>query len=581
MERERSRVPSKIASLPRKWVEALCQSSGRTRTVAALVSILLGTAQALGFRMETQDALEISSRTGFAFAAVEITLASAIFGCVLLPLFHYSTRYEGLVEAPGLNVSRTSFRHRRLLFVSVLAAAWLLWWLFLWPGATTGDSFAQLIQALGLVGYSDAHPIAHTLVIQLLLRSALALTGNIYWAIAFVTLVQLVAMATAVGLATEALFRLSIPKWIPYSVLVLFAAHPLIGWYSVTLWKDIWLSTFLLVFGTVATIIAVRRNRSLEVSWQLWGMLLLAAVGAMLSKRTGVYIIIPSMLITAVFLKGLRLRWLAAGLISFMIYSGLHAVLIVALGVQPARETEAWSLPVQQIARVVKNYPTGLSPAQETTLEYFFPGEDIGMMYEPWKSNVVKDRLDPEALSADRPRLIGLWAELGREHPATYLDAFVAQTYGYWYPDTYYWMVPALDWTAMVNLEADRVPETEHLHEDVAESRVTGTSIREHVAAELNGNLRHIPIFGLLFSLGAWTWAAVVLAGVAVVRRQRIAAPMVALGGMVWAACMVSPVYAEARYAFPLLLLLPLLAAAVYLKHEEPDERDAGAGEAK
>lgn len=572
MGREGRRIPFRKPVVLRKWVEAFVESSARTRTVAIVVALLLGAAQALGYRMETQGALEISTLAGFALAATETVIASAVFGCFLLPLFHYSTTYSGLSSKSDPAESRAMVRRRRLVFIGILVAVWLLWWFFLWPGATTSDSYAQLIQALGLVDYSDAHPIAHTLVIQLLLTPALAATGSIYWAIAFVTLVQLLALATIVGLATEALFRMKVPKWVPCSILVLFAAHPLVGWYSVTLWKDVWLSAFLLAFATIATTIAVRRKRSLAVGWQLWGMLLIAAIAAMLAKRTGVYIIIPSILISVFFLKGLRLRWLATGLASFVLYSGLHMGLIAALHVQPASETEAWSLPVQQIARVAKNHPGELSPAEESKLEYFFQGEDIGAIYEPWKSNVVKDRIDPEALAADRAGLIALWVALGKEHPATYLDALAAQTYGYWYPETYYWMVPALDWTAMVNLEADRIPETEGLQEEVPEGRITGTLIRERVAAELNGNLRHIPVFGWLFSLGAWSWAALVLAGVAVARRQLVAVPAVVLAGMVWAACMISPVYAEARYAFPLLLLLPLLAVAVYLKPGVFDE---------
>lgn len=570
MERSRRPVYSGTPVLLRKWLDALHNSSGRTRTVTILVAATLSVAQVLGFRMETQGALGISSVAGFALFCLEGFLTWIVFASLLLPLLHFSAGYRGLESTTGVEAFKDHTIRRRLLFVGVLAAAWFLWWIFLWPGVTSRDSYTQIIQALGLVGYSDAHPIAHTMVIQLLLRPALAVTGNMYSAIAFVTLAQLVALAIVVGLSVEALHRLNIPRWVPVSILVTFAAHPLLGWYSVTLWKDVWISAFLLAFATVTLIIAYRRNRELSVGWKLWGMLVLVAIGAMLAKKTGVYIVIPSMVIAVIFLKGLRLRWLFAGLASLVLYAGLHMGLMAAFQVQPGSETEAWSLPVQQIARVVKNDPDGLTTTQRARLDLFFPGEDIGAVYEPWKSNVVKDRLDPQALAEHRSELIALWAELGKAHPAIYLDALAAQTYGYWYPDTYYWMVMALDWTSMVNLDADLLPETQYLHDGVSEDRTSGTPLRELAAAELNGSLRHVPVLGWIFSLGAWTWAAVILAGVAVVRRQWIAAPVVALAGMVWAACMISPVYAEARYALPLLLLVPLLAVAAYMKQAMP-----------
>ena len=40
-------------------------------------------------------------------------------------------------------------------------------------------------------------------------------------------------------------------------------------------------------------------------------------------------------------------------------------------------------------------------------------------------------------------------------------------------------------------------------------------------------------------------------------------APIIVLIVMVWITCLISPVYAETRYAYPLVLMLPLVCGVV------------------
>ena len=49
----------------------------------------------------------------------------------------------------------------------------------------TPDSINQFEQALGLIPYSNHHPVAHTLVIKLMYRIGLACTSNMVIEISF------------------------------------------------------------------------------------------------------------------------------------------------------------------------------------------------------------------------------------------------------------------------------------------------------------------------------------------------------------------------------------------------------------
>ena len=83
----------------------------------------------------------------------------------------------------------------KILLPVILLCCWLPWFLYNFPGVMTPDSISQYSQAMGLTGYSDHHPFAHTLLIKLLLSMGMALFDNVYAAIACYTVFQMVLMA--------------------------------------------------------------------------------------------------------------------------------------------------------------------------------------------------------------------------------------------------------------------------------------------------------------------------------------------------------------------------------------------------
>lgn len=510
--------------------------------------------------MEQYGNLGQGGLAGKATLALEFGISFLVFLAVLIPVLHSAPNWRTGQEQTRRGLWRLPTKKRWLLLSGVMFVTWFMWWVFLWPGSLTRDSYNQLIQALGLVSYSDAHPIAHTLAIQVILKPALAVTGDISVAISVVTLVQALGFALALALCLELFDKLGAPSWLLTTILVLTVVNPFVGWMSVTLWKDVWLSVFLLIFASCSALTVQRILASKRPGWQLLLLLFASAVGAMLAKRTGVFIVAPTILVVGVFLRGYRLQWGAVGGSALAVYFGIHTALLALLNVAPAVETEAWSLPSQQIARVVNEHEALLSSEQLAGLEHYFPETNLGEVYLPYISNPVKGALDGEALATDRAGFLELWRDLGEEYPRTYAEAALASTYGYWYPDTQYWMVMGLDWTAMVNLDSQARPETRHLAATVPDTRDSATPHKALAANEINWNLRHVPLMKWLLSPGAWAWALLVLSAIALKRRAASGLPVALVAVLVWASCLLSPVYAEARYAFPLLLFVPLFA---------------------
>ena len=546
----------------------------RLLTVSAVLALFFGTASILGERIFTKGELGITGLGSVALLLVEIGAATLVCFALVAPALTFAKNFDGFTPA---NYSRGLWAlptvKRRVVVGAGFVVVWSGYWFLLWPGSITQDSFRQIIQALHLVPYTDHHPIAHTLVIEGLLTPLLAITGDITLSLSLITGIQLIALAVLFTLCIDAMRKFSLPSWVMTSTYLLFLLHPVTGWYSVTLWKDIWLSAFVFVLGTASALIVFRARRGEPIGWRLWATFAFSIVAVAFAKKTGLIVVVPLIAVTAMYLRGRTLvRWVGLGVASCVVYLAGHAMLVSALDVKPGSEVEAWSLPVQQIARTVNVHGNELTANEKREIALYFRDAPIGELYQPWISDPIKKRLNEELLKTDRNEFLTLWANLGRQYPVTYVDATLNQTYGYWYPDVTYWMTSASSWSDIVRYNAaDKRKES--VEKDVARSLFADlygsdvTSIAPYTPElyPLN-SFRRIPVIGWLFSLGAWTWAALALTAVAIVRRNVYSRPISLLMGAVLATCVLSPVYAEARYAYPILLLLPLLAALSFTK---------------
>lgn len=525
------------------------------------LALLFGIVQRLGSRIESKDSLGPTTFWNMGFLAFEMACATGIFLVVLLPLIRF------LVEAPAIT-HRTVGSSGSIFFIGfwaktwgLLSLAWLPYWIFLWPGVMTPDSYWQVKQALGILPYSEHHPLAHTLVIDGLLAMVMPLTGSINISLGFVSLLQLIVLGALTALALAGTVATVGTRWLRMGLIVFYAAHPLIGWYSVTLWKDMWLATFLLVLVVSLTRLVAAKSRAAHLMW--WVSCGVSILGVLLSKKTGVFIVVPLLLISFLAMRRSRILLVTFSAVMLITSFVISQVLVVLTGATPGSSVEAFSLPSQQIARTVRDASGSLTNNQSTAIEHFYPGVELGEIYEPDLADPTKGALDEKALQDDLPGYVKLWFSTMLTAPRAHVEASLAGTSGYWNPETRYWLVQGGDWTFLVNgakYNQERPPV-------VVDRQVVG--LREGIAPHkvdavigVNEHLRSVPVLRWFLSLGAWTWLTLILVAVAALRRSRTAAPAAAASLLVLGTCLISPVFAEARYAYPMLLLLPVLAVA-------------------
>jgi hypothetical protein len=128
--------------------------------------------------------------------------------------------------------------------------ATLAWVLGFWPGMLTGDSIASLYQIL-IGPYYDWHPIAYTLFVEVF-----SFGGTYIW---MISIVQSLLLSTSVYYFMTSIFS-KISRLSAIWITGILQATPFMGGLSVTMWKDIPYTAFLL-FGLGALIRSANPNK--------------------------------------------------------------------------------------------------------------------------------------------------------------------------------------------------------------------------------------------------------------------------------------------------------------------------------
>ena len=124
-------------------------------------------------------------------------------------------------------------------------------------------------------------------------------------------------------------------------------------------------------------------------------------------------------------------------LISGPVYSLMGVQPGAAVGISSAREM--LSVPSQQIARVSLANPDALSPEEWQLLDKYYLDESFDYYWvNPSISDLQKAEIDSNEITKDPLGYIRLYCSLGIKDPGNYIEAFLMNSLGFWYPGKQY-----------------------------------------------------------------------------------------------------------------------------------------------
>lgn len=443
----------------------------------------------------------------------------------------------------------------------MLTVFWSVYYFIFFPGIVTPDSWYQIEQGMGFVPLTDEHPFLHTLIQGSIIKFGTLIFGAVNDAIPLCVFIQMICMAFIVSFSVKYMAYKNIPVIARLIVTIFYALHPVVAAYSITLWKDVWMGSFILLYVIVLNEASTNSKKFFSKHRNLL-YLILVILAILFAKGTGIIIIILSMPILFVFASNYRKKLLFALAACFGIFFLTRSIIIPALNITKGHLREPLSVPLQQIARTVKYHGKDLSEEEKNTISEILPYDELPVKYDPKLSDEVKAGLNEEVFSKNISKYIGLWLSLGFKYPDTYLESFLSNSYGYWYPETVYWQVTNYSYYRAVN-KFDSHDENKSQYNPPRFEGLTNI-----ICSCINYDFRNVPVISTFLSIALYFWISLFCLMSCIYKRRFNLLPMFMPIVAVFVTCIMSPVHAEMRYAYASLLCVPLLIL-ITLFHSE------------
>ncbi len=432
--------------------------------------------------------------------------------------------------------------HTALCSFLICLFCWLPYFLYQYPGIMTPDSINQFAQILGESPYSNHHPWTHTMLFGFFYHTGYALTGNMVAAVSCYTLFQMCLLSGSIAyfISTLRIYRIR-----PFILLMITAFYALIPYhavFSVTIWKDIPFAAAVLFFGCAI----LRLTYMDKVRFREMAAFTLSGIMICLFRSNGWYAFVfalPFLLFiyhkrARVFYPALFIILCTAIIVKYPVMNAFH--------VEQPDFIESVCIPMQQITAVICN-DRALSEEQLDLVENVVDLTYIKDLYNPTFADNIKELVragNQDYLTSHKKEFLKLWIDLGLRYPGDYLTAYVKQTYGYWYPDSFYLVA-----------EAEGVSATRY---GVSHTPLIGGPLvikGKEIAIKL-GSM--VPIYGTLWSMGVACWIMIFSIGTVIIRREyhklTCYLPSTAL---LLTVLIATPVATEFRYVYFMVFSLP------------------------
>jgi len=234
--------------------------------------------------------------------------------------------------------------------------------------------------------------------------------------------------------------------------------------------------------------------------------------------------------------------------------------LLALLGVEGTNLVEAFAVPMQQVARVISE-GRELTPEETHLLGEVFWLEKVPELYDPLTVDPIKFetfRYDQvPQIRANAGEYLRLYLSLGLRYPGDYLKAWIDETKGYWNGGYFFWI-----YTKQMGENPYGIMST------------AGDNLVARLFAAAFRYLEKPAFLQPLTSIGLHVWALITCTLVNAWKKREeflLGIPLVVLVAGLWLG---TPVYSEFRYAYPIILSMPLILGVTVFGMNSPKETE-------
>ena len=455
-------------------------------------------------------------------------------------------------------------KKHKIIIISTIVLSNFLVWLALYPGLYGWDSSAQAYQTMH--GQINGHwSIVLGYIFGNILSFGKDVLGNISYGVAISTLLQLIIMSLIYSHVVFTVNKISKNKAITLLSLAFFIFVSILKVMTVYTTQDV-------IFGGIFLMLFVQLFKLFAIGgkyepWKNAIVLLLLGVALCLCRNNGIYIFL-FMSIFAIIISKQRKIMLISMASTIVISLLISGPIMSAFGIEKAHNlvNETLSVPSQQIARAYYNN-SSLDEATKQRIQYYYDDQELFEKYNdyPLIADYTKNSLNSEKVKDNFLDYIGLWAQTGCQSPRSYIEAFLLNTLGIWYPDKN----QNDGRLAIPYLEYDMSILWSQYDGKYQEMKVERNSLFPQYEKYLSSIIRDnewqsIPVFSILYSPGTYFILTVVVVSFALYnKKMRLLPPRSLICGL-FITVLLGPVVLF-RYVYPAIITAPILISMLFL----------------
>lgn len=469
--------------------------------------------------------------------------------CMITPLIGVLSSYA-FAWKPGRN---PNFRQiPAWVFFLSFSICYFLIFLALYPGVISYD-FEHEIAQYTSGKYLAAHPIFHTLFLGTLYRIGETVFGTMTAGAALYSIVQLLLLA---GMYAYVMSFLQRRVRHTFAILLLgmgFALLPFHGVLAVSTSKDPLFAGLCTVLTLMLWEIVENPNSFMQSKGRMIRFSL-TCLGLIMLRHNGIFAYLPACVALYFFCRTYRKQAAFLAVFTVVLCLGVPKTAQVALHAQKTPSSELMSIPCQQLMRTA-NYGN-LDEHAFNQIERYFPGATH--TYRPHCADPAKGgNFNLDRVQKSPVAFLKTYVKYGLKHPRIYLEAFLANTQGMWYPgDTSHAHSFSTEEGAYIYLntvypfEPERYPIT---------PRSLFPSLQKIIYATMHNNVHEdIPVLAQLYCPASYSFGLLLCTLLLLKKKKRrFALCLLPLWGIFISVLFSAGVLI--RYAYPLMAAVPPL----------------------
>lgn len=486
---------------------------------------------------------------------LDIMALTVLFSSLIHLLLEYLPKVKENIEKLKLpkrleNVIKQANRKTFLFTFIVITLLWILPFLAVYPGYFCYDADTQLIQ-YQYGKWSAWQPVVHTLLMGgLVVNLGNDILGSYSIGLTLYCIMQALLIISTFSYLVVFLAKRKVPTVVLEIGILLFAVNPIIQILSFSTIKVTFFTCFF-AFLLMFLIEMIEDPERYFLKKRNLIKFIVVAIFMSLFRKQGIYIIIVLFLILGVYLHKYWKKLLVIFATVIVPVFAFFGPISNCLHITKSPASEMLSIPVQQIAAVIKNNKDSITEEEWTTIKNYFEEESLDHYYIPQISDPVKELFRNEELEKDKMSFIKLWIQLGLKNKQVYINAFIDMNIGYFYPS----VEAVSDWAIISPYKNKLDIELNSLCEPYY----------EYLQYATNEFFEGKPFVSFFVCEAMPLW--VILLILAILWKEKkypFMIPILALL-LYFGTCILAPVCCI-RYIYPLLALLPMVVALPFVQ---------------